>query len=80
MLARTRGINKLDIGVDLIVVATSTVAGEGSTFVGWSLMQNIRLLLRLDGEVQVSHIFREANKCVDALTNMMGEGIFLLYL
>jgi hypothetical protein len=80
MLARTRGINKLEIGVDLIVVATSCVAGEEGTIVGWSLMQNIRCLLRLDEEVQVSHIFREANKCVDALTNMMSEGIFLLYL
>jgi hypothetical protein len=30
----------------------------------WSLLQNIRIMFALEGEVQISHIYREANKCM----------------
>jgi len=58
MLARTHGIRKFDIGVDLIVMATSNVVGEGGTIVGWGLLQNIRLFTSLEKLTNVWMLWR----------------------
>jgi len=58
MLARTHGIRKFDIGIDLIVMATSNVVGEGGTIVGWGLLQNIRLFTSLEKLTNVWMLWR----------------------
>lgn len=69
-LARELGIQFLEVQLDsLVVVGSITGSGIGST-AGWSLLQNIKELLQLDWEVNVSHVFREANRVADGLANL----------
>jgi hypothetical protein len=37
---------------------------------GFPLVKGIHRLLALDWEVHISHLYREANQCADALANM----------
>jgi hypothetical protein len=36
----------------------------------WNIMRKIHNLLNLNWEVQLTHIYREANRCADILANM----------
>ncbi|MCI12311.1 ribonuclease H protein, partial [Trifolium medium] len=67
--AHERGATKVKVHVDSFVVQTLNSSNVGSV-IGWRIIQEIRRLLALDWEIVVCHSYREANSCVDALTNM----------
>jgi ribonuclease HI len=69
-LARNIGVQKVKLHVDSSVVVQTLNNSTGGSIVGWRLIQEIRRLLTLDWEVKVSHSYREANTCADALANM----------
>jgi hypothetical protein len=58
----------IELHVDSLVVAKAIMSQGNGSWRGRSLVERIRLLA-LDWEVVISHTYREANKCVDALAN-----------
>jgi ribonuclease HI len=69
-LARSLGIERLEVQVDSeALVKATNKDGMGCTM-SWNIMQKIRDLLKLNWEVRIRHIFREGNRCADALANM----------
>ncbi|GAU39546.1 hypothetical protein TSUD_37990 [Trifolium subterraneum] len=72
ILARERGITKLEVQVDSIIVVQTLNSTHISSTVGWRLIQEIWQLLELDcWEIRIcSHSYHEANACADALANM----------
>jgi ribonuclease HI len=61
------GLNFVDLHVDSLVVVQAIQRGWARSLSGQALVKNIRRLLDSDWEVIVSHSYREANKCADAL-------------
>jgi hypothetical protein len=55
--------------VDSLVVAKAIMSQGNGSWRGRSLVERIHRLLALDWEVVISHTYREANKCADALAN-----------
>ncbi|PNX95782.1 ribonuclease H [Trifolium pratense] len=70
-MARNLGLERLEVQVDSeVLVKVTKKDGTGCTM-SWNIMKKIRdLLLELDCEVRIKHIFREGNRCADALANM----------
>ncbi|PNX97268.1 hypothetical protein L195_g020494, partial [Trifolium pratense] len=62
VLARLRGVRKLELHIDSMVVVDSISNKEGIA-AGLSLLDSIFRLLSLDWEVRISHSYREANGC-----------------
>lgn len=59
----------MELNVDSTVVVEVILKGASTTYEGHVLIRQITRLIEMHGDVKVSHIFREANKCVDALAN-----------
>lgn len=66
--AKARGCTRLEVESDSdIVVKQIQTSGIGG-FEGWKLLKKIKSMIHDTGwEVRVVHIYREANKCADAL-------------
>lgn len=66
-LLRMRGYAKVLVQVDSAVVVQAITGDQMGSTSGWSLLREIRKLLRLVWEVKVVHVYREANRCADAM-------------
>jgi ribonuclease HI len=68
--ARSKGFNKVEVSVDSMAVINSVKKGNGGSATGCRLVQRIRQLMELDWEVNLSHGYREANRCANGLAKM----------
>lgn len=70
-LAKAKGVSRLEIDLDSTMVVEQINSGGVGGYEGWKLLKKIQELIRnTDWEVQVSHIYREANKCANAPATM----------
>ncbi|PNX90804.1 ethylene responsive transcription factor 1b [Trifolium pratense] len=69
-LVRRLGFNKVELNIDSQAVVQAIKSNCSNSLVGGSLLKQIWRLLEIDWEVEVSHVYREANKCADALANI----------
>ncbi|MCH79377.1 putative non-LTR retroelement reverse transcriptase [Trifolium medium] len=67
--ARSLGYNAIDLNVDSMIVVQAIRTGKTRSILGHNLVKNIMRLMRLDWDVTINHVYREANYCVDALAN-----------
>jgi ribonuclease HI len=67
---RRMGFQKVELNVDSAAVVQVVKTGCIQSASGNSLARQIWRLMALDWEVEVHHIYREANKCADGLANM----------
>jgi ribonuclease HI len=69
-LAYRLGFRNVELEVDsetvVCVIKTGCLKSNG----GYSLLKRIKQLMAKDWRVEVSHIYREANKCADAMANI----------
>jgi hypothetical protein len=67
---RSLGFNKVELNVDLEAVVQGIKRGRMNSALSCSLMKQIvKLLSLLDWVVEISHTYREANKCADTIAN-----------
>jgi ribonuclease HI len=64
------GYRKLEINVDSIVVVQVLKKGGTCSAMGLALVKKIKRLIQLEWEIVISHSYREANFCADALASM----------
>jgi ribonuclease HI len=69
LYARRLRFQYIELHVDSLVVAKAIMSQGNGSWRGRSLVERIHRLLALDWEVVISHTYREANKCADALAN-----------
>jgi ribonuclease HI len=69
-LAKHRGTTRIEVRTDSQVIARSLKERRKGSRMGCTLMQKIRRLLDGNWEVNILHVFREANRCADMLANM----------
>jgi ribonuclease HI len=74
-LANRRGVMRIELGINSQVIAHSLQDMKNCSTLGCALMKRIRQLLDRPWEVQIIHVFRDANRCVDMLANMGNESI-----
>jgi ribonuclease HI len=74
-LANRRGVMRIELHTDSQVIAHSLQDRKNGSKLGCALMKRIRQLLDGAWEVQIIHVFRVANRCVDMLANMGNESI-----
>ncbi|KAK2448416.1 heat shock 70 kDa protein [Trifolium repens] len=55
--------------------ARSLMNGTSGSVMGGALMKKIRSLMNGAWEIRIIHVFREANRCADALADMGCDGI-----
>jgi hypothetical protein len=60
----------LEVNIDSICVVKMIMNGVTSSALDFSLVNSIRRVLDDRWEVKISHPYREANKCADALASM----------
>jgi ribonuclease HI len=65
--ARSLGFNKVEVNIDDIAVVNVIKKRKSHSLIGRTILQQIWKLLDEDWEVDISHSFREANRCADAL-------------
>jgi len=58
------------MNVDCVSVEKTIKEGVTDSRLGRALVNKIRRLLEMDWNVDVSHSYREANRCADALANI----------
>jgi ribonuclease HI len=73
-LAYRRRVMKLELRTDSQVLAQSLKERKNGSVPGCALMKKIIELLDGPWEVQITHVYREANRCADMLANMGSEG------
>ena len=79
-LCRSRGWGKVIVQIDSKVVCDAIIGSEIGRILGWSIVREIRKLLKLPWEVRVVNIFREANRCADELAKIgchQGEDLII---
>jgi hypothetical protein len=64
------GFLKIELHIDSIAVVQVVKERRVNSSMGNALARQIWKLLDLDWTVEISHTYREANKCVDALANL----------
>jgi ribonuclease HI len=70
-LAQRLALTKIELCIDSQAVIQVISTGKIKGTVGNALIKRIKGLLALNNwEVQISHVYREANRCADALTNI----------
>jgi ribonuclease HI len=69
-MTKNLGIKRLETQVDLETLVKATRKDETDCTLSWNIMQKIRDLLKFNWKVHIRHIFREGNRCADALANM----------
>jgi ribonuclease HI len=70
LLARSCGVQQLEIQLDSKVVVCSLKEGKIGSASSWSLIKKIKLLLNHSWQVKITHVYREANRCADILANI----------
>jgi ribonuclease HI len=68
--ARSLGLQMIELNVDSLAVVHVITTGITTSSIGFAMVKRIRRLLEMDWEVHISHSYREANQCADALANM----------
>jgi ribonuclease HI len=69
-LAYMLGFKNVELEVDSDAVVGVIKRGCTMSYAGSTLLKRICQLLEKDWSVEISHIYREANKCADALANI----------
>jgi ribonuclease HI len=72
-LAYRRKVMKLELRTDSQVLAQSLKERKNGSVLGCALMKKIIKLLDGPWELQINHVYREANRCADILANMGSE-------
>jgi ribonuclease HI len=67
--ARSLGFNKVEVNIDATAVVNVIKTRQSHSLIGRTILHQIWKLLDEDWEVDISHAFREANRCADALAN-----------
>jgi ribonuclease HI len=65
--ARRLGFNKVELNIDATSVVHVLKTRQSHSLIGRTILQQIWKLLDLDWDVEISHSYREANRCADAL-------------
>jgi hypothetical protein len=65
------GFLKVELNIDSIAVVQVVKERRINSTLGVALARQIWKLLDLDWTVEISHTYREANKCADALANLI---------
>jgi ribonuclease HI len=68
--ARLLGLHVVELNIDSLAVVHVIKTGMTRSSMGFPLVKHIQRLLAMDWEVHISHSYREANQCADALANM----------
>jgi ribonuclease HI len=68
--ARSLGFHKAELSIDASSVVHVLKNRQSHSLIGQIVLKQIWKLLDLDWEVDISHSFREANKCADALASV----------
>lgn len=68
-LAFSKGISCLEVHVDSKSMVDSIKGGKNGCVVGLRLIKGIQQLLAQEWTIKLVSIFKEANKCVDAIAN-----------
>jgi ribonuclease HI len=74
IMAKRRGVGRLDLRVDSAVIVKNLQGKKQGSTMGCSLMKKIYNLLADFMEVQINHVYREANRGADMLANLGCEG------
>jgi ribonuclease HI len=74
-IAHRRGVVRLELRTDSQVIAQSLQNSTSGSVMGGALMKKIRSLMNGAWEIRIIHVFREANRCADALADMGCDGI-----
>jgi ribonuclease HI len=69
-LAQVKGFMKVEVSVDSQIVINSIKNEDGGNAMGYRLVQRIRQMLELNWEINISHSYREANRCADGLVKL----------
>jgi ribonuclease HI len=69
-LANNSGVHQLEVQMDSSIVVTSIQHGKIGSTKGWSIIRKIKHLLNSTWSVRITHVYREANRCVDVLGNL----------
>jgi hypothetical protein len=66
------GLNKVELNIDSLAVVQTIKNRRLNSAVGGALvkLKHIWRILELNWKVEVSHTYREANRCADALANI----------
>jgi ribonuclease HI len=64
------GFRKVELHIDSVSVVCVLKKGNSRSIHGGPFLKQIWKLLELDWLVEISHTYREANECVDALANI----------
>jgi ribonuclease HI len=70
IMAKRRGVGRLDLRVDSAVIVKNLQGKKQGSTMGCSLMKKIYNLLADFMEVQINHVYREANQGADMLANL----------
>ena len=76
-LAFSKGISCLEVHVDSKSMVDSIKGGKNGCVVGLRLIKGIQQLLAQEWTIKLVSIFKEANKCVDAIANEAWRGLKL---
>jgi ribonuclease HI len=68
--AWSKGFKLVELDVDSMAVVKAIKTGATSSANGVSLMKSILRLLNQEWEIRITHSYREANMCADALANI----------
>jgi ribonuclease HI len=64
------GFKQIELNIDSEAVVRVIKNGTSNSAMGSSLLKHIKNLLAMDWIVEISHTYREANKCADVLANI----------
>jgi ribonuclease HI len=64
------GFKKVELNIDSATVVGVIKKGKDNSLSVSSLLNQIWRMMDLDWQVEISHMYREANKCADALANI----------
>jgi ribonuclease HI len=68
--AHRLGFRKIQLSVDSAAVVQVLANGTSKSMMGTSLVKQIKMMLEQEWSVEISHSYREANKCADALATL----------
>ncbi|KAK2399946.1 Polynucleotidyl transferase, ribonuclease H superfamily protein [Trifolium repens] len=69
-LAQRLAFSKVELCIDSQAVVQVIESGRTRGTTEYALLKKIRGLLALEWEVKISHVYRESNRCADALVNI----------
>lgn len=69
-LAWQMGLKEVEINIDLVMTVNEIKMGKLKLPCGVPLVKQIRSLMRSSWQIDIIHVYREANRCADALANL----------